>query len=222
VTPAPSEAVTEGLRVVVNRVSSSKETTEVAIPFGTERRDDATLTKGTTKELQAGTTGLVRRTAETVVVDGTVESKAVVAEQRLREPVSRVLAGRHQAGAEARGRRPRARRRLRSAPVHRRCGQPQLGRARPVRERRQPAHRQLQRAVPRPVPVLDQHLAQRRRLRHRLAGLAGRADLPGQAALQPLGRRPVADLRTSPVRLVAPVPTARPALRVPGGRASGR
>jgi uncharacterized protein YabE (DUF348 family) len=92
VTPAPSEAVTEGLRVVVNRVSSSKETTEVAIPFGTERRDDATLTKGTTKELQAGTTGLVRRTAETVVVDGTVESKAVVAEQRLREPVSRVLA----------------------------------------------------------------------------------------------------------------------------------
>ena len=92
VTPTPTTAVTEGLRVVVNRVSGSKATSEVAVPFGTERRDDASLTKGTTKELQAGKTGLARRTVETVVVDGKVESKAVISEQRLREPVSRILA----------------------------------------------------------------------------------------------------------------------------------
>ncbi len=92
VTPPPSDPVTEGLRVVVNRVTSSKKTSEVAVPFATERREDANLTKGTTKQLQAGTTGLARRTVETVVVDGVVESRAVVAEERLREPVSRILA----------------------------------------------------------------------------------------------------------------------------------
>jgi uncharacterized protein YabE (DUF348 family) len=92
VTPPPSDPVSEGLRVVVNRVTSSKKTSEVAVPFATERREDANLTKGTTKQLQAGTTGLVRRTVETVVVDGAVESRAVVAEERLREPVTRILA----------------------------------------------------------------------------------------------------------------------------------
>jgi uncharacterized protein YabE (DUF348 family) len=92
VSPPPSDELTEGVRVVVDRVSSSKETAEVAVPFGTERRDDPDLTKGTTKELRAGVTGLARRTVEVVVVNGVVESRAVVAEQRLREPVSRVLA----------------------------------------------------------------------------------------------------------------------------------
>jgi uncharacterized protein YabE (DUF348 family) len=92
VTPPPSDPVTAGMRIAVDRVSSSKQTSEVAVPFGTERRDDANLTKGTTKQLTAGVEGLVRRTVEVVVVNGGVESRAVVAEEQLRAPVSRVLA----------------------------------------------------------------------------------------------------------------------------------
>ena len=92
VTPPPSDPLTEGMRIAVDRVSSSKQTTEVEVPFGTERRDDANLTKGTTKQLSAGVEGLVRRTVEVVVVNGGVESRAVVAEEQLRAPVTRVVA----------------------------------------------------------------------------------------------------------------------------------
>jgi resuscitation-promoting factor RpfB len=92
VQPAGEEPVTAGLTITVQRVRTEQTTAEVAVPFGTERRDDPNLAKGTTKELQAGKNGLARRTTVVTFVDGSVESREVVAEERLAEPVQRILA----------------------------------------------------------------------------------------------------------------------------------
>jgi uncharacterized protein YabE (DUF348 family) len=92
VTPAVGDPLTEGLAVTVQRVRTEQSTAEVAVPFETERRDDPNLAKGTTKQLQAGKNGLVRRTTVVTFVDGQVESRQVVAEERLAEPTTRILA----------------------------------------------------------------------------------------------------------------------------------
>jgi resuscitation-promoting factor RpfB len=92
VTPAVTDPMTEGLAVTVQRVSTEQTTAEVAVPFGTERREDPELAKGTTKTLQAGKNGLVRRTTVVTYVDGAVESRQVVAEEQLTAPVTRILA----------------------------------------------------------------------------------------------------------------------------------
>jgi uncharacterized protein YabE (DUF348 family) len=92
VTPAVTEAPTSGLVVRVQRVRTEQSTAEVAVPFGTERRDDPNLTKGTSKQLQAGKNGLARRTTAVTFVDGVVESRTVVAEEQITAPTPRILA----------------------------------------------------------------------------------------------------------------------------------
>jgi resuscitation-promoting factor RpfB len=92
VTPALGDVPTPGGTVQVQRVVTETTTGEVPVPFGTERREDASLTKGTTKQLQAGRNGLVRRTTLVTRVDGVVESRIVTAEERLVEPTPRVVA----------------------------------------------------------------------------------------------------------------------------------
>jgi hypothetical protein len=72
-------------------------------------------------------------------------------------PVKRVVASAPRHGPPPRSSRPAAQ--------HRRRRQPELARTGPLRVRRQPARRQLDRQVPRPLPVLLRHLARCRRLR---------------------------------------------------------
>ena len=92
VTPALGEAPVAGSTVTVQRVVTETTTAEVPLPFGTERREDDSMTKGTTKQLQAGKNGLVRRTTLVTRVDGAVESRIVTAEERLAEPTPRIVA----------------------------------------------------------------------------------------------------------------------------------
>jgi resuscitation-promoting factor RpfB len=92
VTPAVEEPVSEGLRVLVQRVTVGESTSDSPIGFGTERRDDATLTRGQTTQLQAGQNGTLRRTVRLTHVDGVLESSDVVSEQQVAAPVARVLA----------------------------------------------------------------------------------------------------------------------------------
>ena len=92
VTPPITDGLTEGLTVTVDRVAVERTTAEVAVPFGTEKRSDPELAKGTTKELQAGKNGRVRRTVETVVVDGVLESRTVMHDVQLAAPVTRIVA----------------------------------------------------------------------------------------------------------------------------------
>ena len=87
-----TEAPIDGDRIRVVRVVTTRTTEDVAVPFGTERRNDATLIKGTTKTLQAGKAGLARRTVETVLADGKVEKRTVLSTTTVTAPVARVVA----------------------------------------------------------------------------------------------------------------------------------
>ncbi len=83
--------LTPGMVVRVTRISTLRTTETVAVPFATERREDADLFKGETKTLQAGKAGVVRRTVEKVLADGTLEKTAVLSSTTLSAPVKRIL-----------------------------------------------------------------------------------------------------------------------------------
>jgi uncharacterized protein YabE (DUF348 family) len=92
VQPAPTTAVTAGLKIAVLRVTSSqvKETKAVAPPV--TRKSDSSLYKGQTKTLKAGSEGAKIVTYNVVKVDGKVESKKAIATQLTQAPVGAVLA----------------------------------------------------------------------------------------------------------------------------------
>jgi resuscitation-promoting factor RpfB len=84
--------VTDRMVIRVTRISTVRTTETVAVPFGTERREDADLFKGETKTLQAGRAGAVRRTVEVVYADGALEKRTVLSSTTLSAPVTRILA----------------------------------------------------------------------------------------------------------------------------------
>ena len=89
----PTDAApTEGLVVVVSRVTVAQTVEEVAVPFGIERRDDAGMLVGQTKVLTPGRKGLVRKTFSVETVDGKVTSRTLVSEQQVKAPVTQVVA----------------------------------------------------------------------------------------------------------------------------------
>lgn len=83
---------TEGLVIAVSRVVLSEQTEDVAVPFATERREDPELTKGTTKTLQEGKAGVVRKRFRVETSDGTVTARTLLAEEQVAAPVTRILA----------------------------------------------------------------------------------------------------------------------------------
>ncbi len=87
-----ADPVTAGMQVRVFRVSVDRVEQDAAIPFETERRPDAGLLEGESKELAAGAQGLVRNTVERVLVDGVVEKSTVLASTPVSAAVTRVLA----------------------------------------------------------------------------------------------------------------------------------
>lgn len=88
----PAEPVAPGDRLQVARVSTPQVTEVVPVPFETERREDATLLKGTTKVLQAGKAGSVRQVVAQLTVDGAVEERTVLSREVLAAPVTQVVA----------------------------------------------------------------------------------------------------------------------------------
>ena len=89
----PQETLaTEGLVVVVTRVSVAQAVEEVAVPFGVERRNDGSLFVGQTKVVTPGKKGLVRKTFSVETVDGKVANRTLVGEQQLQAPVTQVVA----------------------------------------------------------------------------------------------------------------------------------
>jgi uncharacterized protein YabE (DUF348 family) len=89
----PKEQVpTEGLTITVNRVSVTEQVEELAVSFGTERREDPETTTGTSKTLQEGKKGLLRKVFRVETVDGAVASRTLVSEQQVTAPVARVVA----------------------------------------------------------------------------------------------------------------------------------
>ena len=92
VTPAPTTAVTAGLKIAVLRVSATQVKATEAIAAPVTRKSDSTLAKGQTKTLKAGSAGAKIVTYKIVKVDGKVESKKAIATQVTQAPVAALVA----------------------------------------------------------------------------------------------------------------------------------
>ncbi len=91
VNPAPDTALTEGLAIAVARVEQRTWTETQPVAFATTRKDDATLTKGTTKVATAGVAGQQAVTYTETWVDGVLEGTAVTGTQVTKPAVDKVL-----------------------------------------------------------------------------------------------------------------------------------
>lgn len=90
--PARTVPLSDGLRIRAVRVRTERVVVDLPVPFTTERRNDASLLSGTTRQRQAGVAGAQRRTTEKVYADGVLQSQKLVRQERTRQPVARVLA----------------------------------------------------------------------------------------------------------------------------------
>lgn len=89
ITPGADALVTAGLSVTVQRVETSEETVSERIDYQTVSTEDSNLAKGTTQEVTAGEEGEKSVVYKIVKVDGQEESRTVISESVVSEPVTR-------------------------------------------------------------------------------------------------------------------------------------
>jgi uncharacterized protein YabE (DUF348 family) len=89
---APATApLATGERIKLTRVVQHTVTTNRAIPFATQRKDDSALTSGTTKVVAAGHKGMRAVTWSIVYVDGKLVGKAMMKSIVVRQPSDQVV-----------------------------------------------------------------------------------------------------------------------------------
>jgi len=92
VSPGRDAAAPTGTIIEVQRVRTTKKTTEKDIAFTTRRVNDSSLLRGTTRVRTKGVAGVRTTVTKVVTVDGKVESRTTVSSEVTRKPVTRVLA----------------------------------------------------------------------------------------------------------------------------------
>lgn len=90
--PPRDAPLTDHLTIRVTRVVGRHVTESFPVPFGTERRPDATTFQGDTKVLVQGRPGVLVRTYTLSFVNGRLAAKHLDGEHRTVAPVTRVLA----------------------------------------------------------------------------------------------------------------------------------
>ncbi len=91
VTPSKDTHVTEGMEIVVKRVSYKEEKETVEIDFETKKEDDSSLEKGTEKVKTEGVKGEKTVESRIKLVDGKEESREVIKEEITKEPVDEII-----------------------------------------------------------------------------------------------------------------------------------
>ncbi|MGN6782294.1 MAG: transglycosylase family protein [Marmoricola sp.] len=92
IAPAHGHLLRNGDRIVLTRVSVAKKAVhDESVPFATQRRDDASLTEGTTKTLRAGHAGLRDVTYRIVKHNGHEVKRTVLTQHVLRKPTTAVV-----------------------------------------------------------------------------------------------------------------------------------
>jgi uncharacterized protein YabE (DUF348 family) len=92
VKPGLTTAVTDGLKIAVQRVTASQVKATEVVPAPVTKKSDSTLYKGQTKTLKAGSDGAKIVTYKITKVDGKVESKKVIGSTVTQQPVTKVIA----------------------------------------------------------------------------------------------------------------------------------
>lgn len=91
VTPAASEAVTEGMEIVVNRVIYETVVETEEIGYETSYQDDSSLPKGEEQVSTGGENGTKEVSYKVTYVDGAEESREIESETVTKEPVTKVV-----------------------------------------------------------------------------------------------------------------------------------
>ncbi len=91
VDPAPDTAITTDLNVVVQRVQVTQTTEKQPVDFKTTKTNSATLDKGKTQTKTEGRQGEKLVSLQIVTVDGQRESRKVLSEEIITEPVNAVV-----------------------------------------------------------------------------------------------------------------------------------
>jgi len=92
VKPAVGTALTDGLQVAVQRVTTKDVKATEAVAFTTVKKSDSSLYKGQSKTLKSGSEGAKVVTYRTTTVDGKVESRKAVSTKVTEQPVTRIVA----------------------------------------------------------------------------------------------------------------------------------
>ncbi|MGL4178477.1 MAG: transglycosylase family protein [Dermatophilaceae bacterium] len=91
VAPAVTTPVRQGLRVVVKRVSVTRQTTTETIPYSTTKQKDSSMDVGETDVVTAGKAGSSSVVREIVRTDGAVTKTTIVARTTVKAPVAAVV-----------------------------------------------------------------------------------------------------------------------------------
>ena len=92
VKPGLTTAVTDGLKIAVQRVTATQIKSTVAIAAPVTKKSDSSLYEGQTKVITAGRDGAKVVTYKVTKVDGKVESKKAIGTTVTQKPLTRVLA----------------------------------------------------------------------------------------------------------------------------------
>ncbi len=92
VTPSPATAVNNGDTVTVVRWDTHDVTEDTPIPNTVQQRNDPNLLRGRQNVIQVGQTGLLRTTSQVTTRDGIEVRRTFLSEERVREPVDRIVA----------------------------------------------------------------------------------------------------------------------------------
>lgn len=95
-------SVKNGLVMRVNRIDGGHEGLDLPIPFGTERRADASMFKGETKTLREGRVGVLHRNYKLVYLNHKLSKRILTSSRATAKPVTEVVAY----GTKARPARP--------------------------------------------------------------------------------------------------------------------
>lgn len=89
--PKPAKLIEEGMHIQLNRVDVKQQVEVESIPYETETKLSDSMNEGTSEITRAGVNGKKKVTYEITYVDGKEESRKVVKEKIVKEPVSQVV-----------------------------------------------------------------------------------------------------------------------------------
>ena len=90
-TPSAGARLSDGLRILVTRVTYKEEVVTQPVAYRTIRKNDATLNKGTTKVAQAGTEGVRTIVTRYTEINGVLVGETVVSDSVTTEPTDRII-----------------------------------------------------------------------------------------------------------------------------------
>ena len=91
ITPQTEEKLSDGMKIVIVRITEEKVTETEEIPYETEKKNDSSLDKGKEKTKTAGENGTKELTYQVIYADGKEESRELLEEKVVKEPVTEVI-----------------------------------------------------------------------------------------------------------------------------------